>query len=106
MSSMLKMVDGKLIACSTEEEARILAERQQAQQAAAQEAAAAGRCAEIDQEIATQTLGQTEPKTVAELKAMTRAEISAWFDGNVPMTAAGIHALAKRLFIIVVRRVL
>lgn len=69
------------------------------------EAAEATRVATIDNNIATTTVGPVTPKTVAELKAMTWAEFSAWFDANFT-TNAQLVGLLKRLTIIVVRKVL
>jgi hypothetical protein len=64
------------------------------------------RLAEIDQDIQTATIGTVDPKTVAQLKAMTKVEFFAWFDANVPVTAQAIYALVRRLTLIVIRRVL
>jgi hypothetical protein len=65
----------------------------------------ASRLGTIDGAIAANTLGSVTPKTVAELKAMTAAEFSPWFDANVTSAAQAI-ALLKRLALIIIRRVL
>lgn len=57
-----------------------------------------------DQAIAANTIGNVTPKNVAELKAMTVTEYSAWFDANVT-TAAQAIALLKRITLIIIRRV-
>lgn len=63
------------------------------------------RTSAIETNIATNTFGSVQPATVAQLKAMTFAEYSAWFDANVS-TAAQAIALLKRLTIVIIRRVL
>lgn len=63
------------------------------------------RITALDDSIKTQTLGATQPATVAQLKAMTLAEYSAWFDANFD-TAAKLIVLLKRLVLILIRRVL
>jgi hypothetical protein len=45
------------------------------------------------------------PKTIAELKAMSAAEYSAWFDQNVTTAAQAIGVL-KRLTLVIIRRLL
>src|SRR6266850_2680425 len=53
------------------------------------------RLAAIDSSIAVGTLGATQPATLVQLKAMSAAEYSAWFDANFG-TAATLIALMKR----------
>lgn len=59
----------------------------------------------IDSNIATTTIGATQPATVAQLKAMALADYSAWFDANFT-SASLLIALLKRLTLVVIRRVL
>jgi hypothetical protein len=63
------------------------------------------RLAAIDGAIATNTFGTVAPKTIAELKAMSAAEYSAWFDLNVTTPAQAIGVL-KRLALVIIRRLL
>jgi hypothetical protein len=63
------------------------------------------RIAAIDGAIAANTFGTVTPKTVAELKAMSAAEYSAWFDLNVTTPAQAIGVL-KRLTLVIIRRLL
>lgn len=63
------------------------------------------RLAAIDSSIAATSIGATQPATIAQLKAMSAAEYSAWFDANFG-TAATLIALMKRLTLIVIRRLL
>lgn len=69
------------------------------------ESAVATRNTAIDSSIAVNTIGIVQPASVAQLKAMTVAEYSAWFDTNFD-TAAKLIALLKRLVLIIIRRVL
>ena len=71
----------------------------------AQVAAEQARADDIDASIATTTIGGAQPATVAQLKAMTRAEYATWFDANFT-TLATCVALLRRLTLIVIRRVL
>lgn len=64
----------------------------------------ATRLSGIDSTLKTATVGPVTPKTIAELKAMTWAEYSAWFDLNFT-TAASLIALLKRLLLYVIRKV-
>lgn len=61
------------------------------------------RLTAIDSAIAAGTLGPTQPATIAQLKAMSVAEYSIWFDANFD-TAAKLIALLKRLILILIRR--
>lgn len=61
------------------------------------------RITAIDDSIKTNTLGTVTAKTVAELKAMSAAEWSAWFDLNFT-TAALLVGFIKRLALIIIRR--
>jgi hypothetical protein len=63
------------------------------------------RVEEINGSIKSATLGTSEPKTIAELKAMTLAEYNAWFDANFD-TAAKLIGLLKRLTLVFIRKVL
>lgn len=63
------------------------------------------RLAAIDSSIAANTFGTVTPKTLAELKAMSAAEYSAWFDQNVTSAAQAIGVL-KRLTLVIIRRLL
>lgn len=63
------------------------------------------RLAAIDNSIAAGTIGSTQPATIAQLKAMSAAEYSTWFDANFG-TAATLITLLKRLLLIVIRRAL
>lgn len=67
-------------------------------------AAEATRLGGIDDTLSTATVGPITPKTIAQLKAMTWAEYSAWFDANFT-TAASLIALLKRLLLYVIRKV-
>lgn len=61
------------------------------------------RLAAIDDSIKTNTLGTVTAKTITELKALSVAEWSAWFDLNFT-TAALLIGFIKRLALIVIRR--
>lgn len=101
-----RCVDGKNVALTDAQRDAIAAEwNAEAARQVIREADAV-RGAEIDQDIAAQTIGNVTPKTVAQLKAMTKDEFFTWFDANVPVTAAAIYALVRRLTLIIVRRVL
>lgn len=100
-----KVLKGEQVACTPEEEAAIRAEWAANDAAAALRALEQARCSEIDQDIATQAIGAADPRTVAELKAMTKAQFFAWFDANFT-TQPLLLALLKRLTLIIVRRVL
>lgn len=63
------------------------------------------RTTAIDDSIKAQPLGAVQPATAAQVKAMTLAEQSAWYDANFN-TIAELKALLKRLVLIVVRRIL
>lgn len=63
------------------------------------------RLEQVDSEIRAITIGTVTPKTVLELKAMTVAEYSLWFDANFD-TAAKLVGLLKRLTLVFIRRVL
>lgn len=62
------------------------------------------RLAGLDNTLGTATVGPITPRTIAQLKAMTWAEYSAWFDTNFT-TAASLIALLKRLLLYVIRKV-
>lgn len=63
------------------------------------------RDASIDGDLAGASIGATQPATLAQLKAMTLAQYSSWFDANFTTTATAV-ALLKRLTLIVIRRLL
>lgn len=63
------------------------------------------RLVAIDTTILSGTIGAVQPTSIAQLKAMTAAEYSAWFDLNFS-TAATLVALLKRLTLFLIRRVL
>lgn len=99
------IVNGVRRDCTPEEEAAIRAgwAAEDAKRALAN--ADNVRVAEIDSDISTQAIGTVQPRTVAELKAMSKTEFFAWFDANFTSQALLI-GLLKRLTLIVVRRVL
>lgn len=55
--------------------------------------------------ITSLTFGPVTPKTVVDLKGMTWADYSTWFDSNFT-TAALLIALVKRMLFVIIRRVL
>ncbi len=65
----------------------------------------ASRLQSIDDAISSTSIGQVQPATIAQLKAMTNAQFSSWFDANFT-TAAQAIALLKALSRVIVRRVL
>jgi hypothetical protein len=71
----------------------------------AEELAESARVTEIEDSIKAATYGTTQPATLPQLKAMTNAEYSTWFDANFD-TAAKIIGLVKRLTLVIIRRVL
>jgi hypothetical protein len=67
-------------------------------------AADATRLSGIDNAINTGTVGTITPETGAQLKQMTWAQYSTWFDANFT-TAAQCIALLKVVLLVLVRRV-
>jgi hypothetical protein len=86
-----RLVDGKLVSDQPPPSAEELAET--------------ARITEIEDSIKAATYGTTQPATLAQLKAMTNVEYSAWFDANFD-AAAKIIGLVKRLTLVIIRRVL
>jgi hypothetical protein len=103
--SLTKMVDGREVVCSPEEESSIRAEWEANDLKAAIERADAARLAEVDGSIRTVTLGTVEPKTLAQLEAMTLQQYGDWFDANFD-TAAKLVGLVRRLTLVILRRCL
>lgn len=61
------------------------------------------RRAELDSAIRSESLGAAEPKNVADLKLLSRAELRAWFDANFT-TDAQLRRLIRWLFMYMIRR--
>lgn len=62
------------------------------------------RLSGLDNAINTGTVGTVTPETAVQLKAMTWAQYSTWFDANFT-TAAQCIALLKVVLLVLVRRV-
>ena len=59
--------------------------------------------AELEDEVKTSTLGTAEPRTLAQLKSLTRAEFRAWYDANFT-TEAQVRRLVRWILFQLVRR--